>query len=85
MAKTVVKKDEGGSKFKGYGTPKEAVVRALGVPMSKFTVGMYPGEAVVAKDDKGEYVTSTYYVGKNLTDPFRFNRIIPPPPEVPSA
>ena len=52
------------TKFIGFGTTKDMVVRELNVPISEFTKNdIHNGMAVVAKDAKGEYVTSSYFVG----------------------
>jgi hypothetical protein len=79
MAKTVKTEEAGGSKIRLFSTKKDAVVRELNEPINKFTGNdIHSGQAVVAKDERGEYVTSTYYVGFNLADPFKFNRITAP-------
>ena len=80
MAKTAkATETAGGSKLRLFSTKKDAIVRELNEPISKFTGNdIHSGQAVVAKDEQGEYVTSTYFAGFNLADPFKFNRISAP-------
>ena len=81
MSKTAkTGKEEGGSKFHPYNTPRGSIVRELNEPIGTFTGDdIHTGMAVVAKDEKGEYVTTTYFAGTNMADPFKLRRIKPPP------
>ena len=63
-----------------YGTKPEWVVRELGKKLSDvfpLTIDRLDDDAVLCKEERGEYITGKRYIGKRLLDPYRMYRTVP--------
>ena len=57
-------------------TKSDDIIKELDCCITKYFPNSPKSKAVVAKDDKGEYITATSYIDTNLLDPYKmYNRI----------
>jgi len=63
------------NEFSGFGTKADWVVKECPTDFVKLEGIGIVHDIVIAKDDKGYYRTRKLYVGQNIADPYRQNRL----------